>query len=87
MLTENGNYDEIKVRAPDDSEFLLAKRQGSTFIAKCPAIISQHYKDVLLKLRQRFLNAIIFSLLIGPISQTEIKFHKERLRCKFCRVD
>lgn len=54
ILTENGNYDEIKVRAPDDSEFLLAKRQGSTFIAKCPAIISQHYKDVLLKLRQRF---------------------------------
>lgn len=32
----------------------MARRQGHTFTAKCPAIMSQHYKDVLTKVKQRF---------------------------------
>lgn len=54
VITDNGNYSEIKLSLAGEIPFMLAKRKGDIFSAKCPAIISQHYKDVLTKLKQRF---------------------------------
>jgi hypothetical protein len=54
LIKEAEEYSEINVSTNEWGTFMLARRQGSVFTAKCPAIISQHYKDVAIKLRQRF---------------------------------
>lgn len=54
LIKEIEGYSEINVSTNEWGAFMLARRQGSIFTAKCPAIIAQHYKDVAMKLRQRF---------------------------------
>ncbi|WP_461238370.1 hypothetical protein [Klebsiella michiganensis] len=54
LITENGSHTEIKLSVPDVIPFVLARKNGDVFTAKCPAIIFQHYKDILFKLKQRF---------------------------------
>lgn len=53
ILDEKETHTEIKLMDQNHS-FVMARRQGHTFTAKCPAIMSQHYKDVLSKIKQRF---------------------------------
>ncbi|WP_025123504.1 MULTISPECIES: hypothetical protein [unclassified Serratia (in: enterobacteria)] len=63
LVKEVDEYSEINVSTNELGTFMLARRQGSVFTAKCPAIISQHYKDVLIKLRQRFFEINDFAII------------------------
>ncbi|MCG9512768.1 hypothetical protein MCL32_14265 [Acinetobacter pittii] len=53
IFNEEETHTEIKLMDQNHS-FVMARRQGHTFTAKCPAIMSQHYKDILTKVKQRF---------------------------------
>ncbi|KMK46602.1 hypothetical protein DN619_10790 [Klebsiella michiganensis] len=63
LITENGSHTEIKLSVPDVIPFVLARKNGDVFTAKCPAIIFQHYKDILFKLKQRFTEARDFVII------------------------
>ncbi len=59
----SGANTEIKLSVPDVIPFVLARKNGDVFTAKCPAIIFQHYKDILFKLKQRFTEARDFVII------------------------
>ncbi|MDX5627198.1 MULTISPECIES: hypothetical protein [unclassified Brenneria] len=63
VITEDGEYSEIKIAPAGETPFLLARRQGSVYTAKCPAIIAQHYDDVLMKLKQQFFGVNKFMII------------------------
>lgn len=49
------NNSEIIFQSYDNqNQFLLAKRHDHQFVAKCPALLAQHYKDINLMLHKRF---------------------------------
>lgn len=52
-IEDYDEHSEIKI-CTGETSFLLARRQGHIFTAKCPAIMSQHYIDVIDKLKNRF---------------------------------
>jgi hypothetical protein len=57
---EQGYYS-IYYQSSEDS-FLLAKQFQARWVAKCPLIMAQHYKDVMKQLRNRFFEATHFLL-------------------------
>lgn len=63
IVTQHGLDNEVNIKTSSLGIFMLARRKGHVFTAKCPAIISQHYKDVMLKLTQRFFKANSFVII------------------------
>ncbi|ACS86970.1 hypothetical protein [Musicola paradisiaca] len=63
MINDDEAGSEIKIALGKETPFLFARRQGEVFTAKCPAIISQHYKDVVMKLKQRFFESNNFIII------------------------
>lgn len=53
ILNEEETHTEIKLIDRNQS-FVMARRRGHAFTAKCPAIMYQHYKDISIKTKQRF---------------------------------
>lgn len=63
IVTQHGLDNEVNIKTNSLGIFMLARRKGHVFTAKCPAIMSQHYKDVMLKLTQRFFKANSFVII------------------------